>query len=467
MPKPRRPTSGHVGPGLAHTVSQPSSADVCNDHLGPDRRRGGSSTARHGPNELQALERASAWHTLAAQFKNVLILILLAATLVSSVLGHALEATVIAIIVLFAVLLGFIQEYRAERALEALKKMAAPLAHVIREGSSEASCRARSRPGRRRGAPRGRPRPGGQSDYSGVNLTIDEAALTGESRPSTRPTPSCRATPAVADRRNMAYAGTVVTYGRGQAIVVATGMSTEFGQISRLVQTVDAGRTPLQENLDTLGRTLGKAALVVVALIVVLGSGEGLPLLDMLIFGIALAVAVVPEALPAVVTISLAIGVRRMVKRNALVRRLPVVETLGSTSVICSDKTGTLTKNEMTVRSCSRRAADSSLRRRVRAGRRIPGRRAPFAAVGGVGALARRGAGVRCQAARAATGGGTSKATPPKAHWSSRRPRRDSIRPAWINSSPHRRDSLQLRTPTHDDAAQAGRRFGRIFEGRG
>ena len=152
------------------------------------------------------------------------------------------------------------------------------------------------------------------------------------------------------DRLNLAYAGTMVAVGRGEMAIVATGMHTEFGRISQLVQTVESGPTPLQQNLDRLGRILGRAALVVVALVVAAGLARGLPAIDMLIFGIALAVAVVPEALPAVVTISLAIGVRRMVKRNALVRRLPVVETLGSTSVICSDKTGTLTRNEMTVR---------------------------------------------------------------------------------------------------------------------
>ena len=148
----------------------------------------------------------------------------------------------------------------------------------------------------------------------------------------------------------MIYAGTTAAYGRGRAVVVATGMSTEFGRIARMVESVDAGRTPLQENLDRLGAALGKAALVVVGVVVAVGLARGLPPIEMFMFGIALAVAVVPEALPAVVTISLAIGVRRMVKRHALVRRLPIVETLGSTSVICSDKTGTLTKNEMTVR---------------------------------------------------------------------------------------------------------------------
>ena len=154
----------------------------------------------------------------------------------------------------------------------------------------------------------------------------------------------------VGDRLNMVYAGTALTYGRGRALVVATGLQTEFGKIAQMLKTVRTSKTPLQVNLDKVGRVLGQAALVIVLIVVALGLYRGQPLLEMFIFGIALAVAVVPEALPAVVTISLAIGVQRMVKRNALIRRLPAVETLGSVSVICSDKTGTLTKNEMTVR---------------------------------------------------------------------------------------------------------------------
>ena len=154
----------------------------------------------------------------------------------------------------------------------------------------------------------------------------------------------------IGDRTNLVHAGTAITYGRGKAVVVSTGMDTEFGKVARMLQTVEVGRTPLQENLQHVGQTLARAALAVVAVIVVIGLFRGQPLLDMLIFGIALAVAVVPEALPAVVTISLAIGVQRMIKRNALVRRLPAVETLGSTSVICSDKTGTLTRDQMTAR---------------------------------------------------------------------------------------------------------------------
>jgi Ca2+-transporting ATPase len=307
--------------------------------------------AEYGPNELETRQSVSAWQTFVAQFRNVLILILLSATVVSGFLGHTLEATVITIIVLFAVLLGFIQEHRAGRALEALRQMAAPTARVARDGD-EVVVAARDlvlgdvvviRTGDRV--------PADARLIESINLTVDEAALTGESVAVVKTSSALTETALpVGDRRNMIYAGTIAAYGRGRAVVAATGMSTEFGQIARMVESVDAGRTPLQENLDRLGAALGKAALVVVAIVVIVGLARGLPAIEMFMFGIALAVAVVPEALPAVVTISLAIGVRRMVKRNALVRRLPIVETLGSTSVICSDKTGTLTKNEMTVR---------------------------------------------------------------------------------------------------------------------
>jgi Ca2+-transporting ATPase len=305
----------------------------------------------HGLNELQAFATQSAWHTFFAQFKNALILILLSATILSGFLGHMLEAIVITVIVLFAVLLGFIQEYRAGRALEALRRMAAPSAHVIRDGE-EILIPARDLvPGDVVLLRAGDRVPADARVIEAVNLAIDEAALTGESTAVQKIAASLEdAGLALGDRTNMTYAGTLVVYGRGHAVIVATGMSTEFGRIAQMVQSVEAGQTPLQENLDRLGATLAKAALVVVALVVVIGLARGLPALEMFIFGIALAVAVVPEALPAVVTISLAIGVRRMVRRNALVRRLPIVETLGSTSVICSDKTGTLTKNEMTVR---------------------------------------------------------------------------------------------------------------------
>ena len=305
----------------------------------------------YGPNELTSIDRESAWRTLAAQFRNALIVILLIATVISGFLGHTLEAVVITVIVLFAVLLGFFQEYRASRALEALRQMAAPIARVLRDGV-EAVVPARDLvPGDVVVLRAGDRVPADTRLTQAVNLAIDEAALTGESQPAQKTIgPFDDPRLPLGDRRNMTYAGTMVVLGRGQGVVASTGMSTEFGRIARMVDTVEIARTPLQENLDRLGGTLGKAALGVVGLVIAIGLLRGLPVIEMFMFGIALAVAVVPEALPAVVTISLAIGVRRMVKRNALVRRLPIVETLGSTSVICSDKTGTLTRNEMTVR---------------------------------------------------------------------------------------------------------------------
>lgn len=323
-----------------------------------DARASGLSTTQAserltswGPNELQAVARRSAWSTLAAQFRNVLVIILLVAVVLSALLGHALEAVVIAIIVLFAVLLGFVQESRAERALEALRAMAAPLAHVLRDEKEVAIPAREVVPGDLVLLRAGDRVPADARILTAINLSIDEAPLTGESMAVDKQQQALdRTEVSLGDRTNMAHAGTLVTRGRGSAVVVATGMSTEFGRISGLVQATESGRTPLQENLDRLGAVLGKGAIVVVALVFVAGVLRGEPWLEMLVFGIALAVAVVPEALPAVVTISLAIGVRRMVKRQALVRRLPVVETLGSTSVICSDKTGTLTRNEMTVR---------------------------------------------------------------------------------------------------------------------
>jgi P-type Ca2+ transporter type 2C len=307
--------------------------------------------AEHGPNELQAAHRNSPWALLFEQFKNVLIVILLVATALSAFLGHGVEAIAIAVIVLFAVLLGFVQEYRADRAIEALRQMAAPTATTIRDGE-EVELPARElvqgdvvllRAGDKI--------PADVRLMEAVNLQIEEAALTGESVPvEKRVAPLNNYDLALGDRKNMAYTGTAATYGRGRAIVVATGMKTEFGKIAQMLQTIETGKTPLQENLDKVGNLLARAAFVVVAIIVAIGLFRGQPFVEMLIFGIALAVAVVPEALPAVVTISLAIGVQRMVKRHALMRRLQAVETLGSTSVICSDKTGTLTKDEMTVR---------------------------------------------------------------------------------------------------------------------
>ncbi|ACD90648.1 ATPase, P-type (transporting), HAD superfamily, subfamily IC [Chlorobium limicola DSM 245] len=306
---------------------------------------------KYGPNILQSKKGVSPWRLLLDQFKNVLILTLLLATVLSAFLGHGLEAVAITVIVLFAVLLGFIQEFRAEKAIDALRSMAAPQARVIRDGREQLVPASEVVPGDMVMLAAGDRIPADARLVVSVNLQVEEASLTGESLPSGKDAGALSPGNAgIGDRGNMVFAGTAVSYGRGSAVVVATGMQTEFGRIAALLQRVETEKTPLQKNLDKVGAALARAALVIVLVIVALGLFRGQSFIDMLIFGIALAVAVVPEALPAVVTISLALGVQRMVKRNALMRRLPVVETLGSTTVICSDKTGTLTRDEMTVR---------------------------------------------------------------------------------------------------------------------
>ncbi len=336
-----------------HTLSVAETAQ----RLESDVKRGLSQAeaarrlAEFGPNEISVGQKVSAWAILVEQFKNVLIIILLIATTVSFFLGHGVESIAIGIIVLFAVGLGFIQEFRAERGMEALQRMAAPRAVVIRDGES------RSIPSREvvRGdliiLHAGDRIPADARITEAAHLRVEESALTGESTSVNKFTDAiANQTLAVADRKNLVYAGTSIANGRAAGLVIATAMETEFGQVARLYQSIQQGRTPLQENLDRVGKILARTALLIVALIVALGVVRGAELLDMFIFGVALAVAVVPEALPAVVTITLAIGVQRMLRRNALVRKLPAVETLGGVSYICSDKTGTLTRDEMTVR---------------------------------------------------------------------------------------------------------------------
>ena len=328
---------------LAELQSDPSQ--------GLSRNEAARRLSEYGFNELAKYDQVSPWAIFLGQFKNALILILLVATALSAFLGHGTEAIAIIIIVLFAVLLGFAQEYRGERALEALRHMAAPTAAVLRHGEEILLPARELVPGDIIFLRAGDRIPADARLLESCNVAIEEASLTGESVPVEKlPAALNDAQCAIADRKNMAYAGTTVTSGRGKGLVVATGMKTEFGKTAQMIQSVEVGRTPLQENLDRLGRILARTALAIVVFIVGLGMLHGRPFIEMLIFGIALAVAVVPEALPAVVTISLALGVQRMVRRNALVRRLAAVETLGSTSIICSDKTGTLTKDEMTVR---------------------------------------------------------------------------------------------------------------------
>ncbi len=320
-------------------------------HAGLSESEAKARLERDGLNQLMMTAGVSPWALLAEQFKNILVIILLIAVGLSAFLGHEIEAIAIGVIVLFAVILGFVQEFRAEKAMEKLREMAAPLANVIRDGKQIEIPAHDVVAGDVILLTAGNKVPADARLIEAANLKADEASLTGESVASDKSVDTLTEPGLGAgDRKNMVFAGTTITYGRGKAIVTATAMQTEFGKIAGLLQTVKSEETPLQKNLDKVGHTLAKAAGVIVVVISALGWYRGEPLLEIVIFGVALAVAVVPEALPAVVTISLAIGVQRMVKRNALIRRLPAVETLGSTTVICSDKTGTLTKDEMTIR---------------------------------------------------------------------------------------------------------------------
>ena len=314
--------------------------------------------AVHGANELAHEERASPVALFFAQFRNTLVLILLAAAVLSAFLGEVVDAVIIFVIVVFCAVLGFVQEYRAGRALDALKRMLAAAVTVLRDGVPARIPARDVVPGDVLVLEAGDRIPADARIVESHSLTCDEAPLTGESFPAEKDAEPVAPDAPVADRRDIAYTGTTVAYGRGRAVVVATGMETEFGRIAREVATVKADKSPLERRTEEIGRWLGVSAMVVCAVAIVAGVGRAwiagtldMPLvLSMTMFAIALAVAAVPEALAAIVTGALAVGMHEMAKRNALVRRMPVVETLGCTTVICSDKTGTLTKGEMTAR---------------------------------------------------------------------------------------------------------------------
>ena len=304
----------------------------------------------YGPNELRQAKKTSAWLLFVEQFKDLLIIILLAAVVLSAILGEVVDAIVIFIIVLFAAGLGFIQEYRAERAIEVLRKMTAPTARVIRDSLQVDIPASELVPGDIFLIKIGDRVPADGRLLEAINLRTDEASLTGESMPVEKKTEPLSQETSVSDRKNMAFAGTTSSYGRGMAVATTTGMNTEFGKIASMLQEVEEEPTPLQVNLDRMGRYIVIGALGLCAVLAITGILRGHSVLEMLLWGVSLAVAAVPEALPAVVTISLSIGVQRMARRHALVRRLTAVETLGSTTYICSDKTGTLTQDQMTIR---------------------------------------------------------------------------------------------------------------------
>lgn len=304
----------------------------------------------YGKNELLDRGVKNPWLILAEQFTETMVVILLIAAVVSGFLGDFKDAVAILAIVILNAILGFRQEYRAEQAMAALKKLAVPHVKVRRGGHVVEITAERLVPGDIVFIEAGNLVPADCRVLEAVNLRTQEAALTGESEPIDK-IDSCLEDIdlPLAERKNMIYMGTLVTYGRGRAIVTATGMNTELGNIAELLQSTGQESTPLQLRLDQLGKGLALAALGLVLVVILLGLSRGEDWETMFLTGISLAVAAVPEGLPAVVTISLALGARRMLTRQALIRKLPAVEALGSVTVICSDKTGTLTENRMTV----------------------------------------------------------------------------------------------------------------------
>ncbi|MBN1119772.1 MAG: cation-translocating P-type ATPase [Anaerolineae bacterium] len=343
-------TTSQLDQVWTHEVS-----DVLNT-LSTDREQGLSTQqaadrlTQYGLNELEERGGKSPFSILWEQFTSTMVLILIAAAVLSGFLGKTLETVAISAIVVLFGFLGFIQEYRAEQAMAALKQLTVPIVRVRRDGKVVEISARELVPGDIVLLEAGSSVPADLRLIESANLRIQEAALTGESEPVEKQT-AYLPDPALplADRRNMAFTGTSVSYGRGIGVVVETGMNTELGRIAELIQDVEEQKTPLQHQLNRVGQVLAAVGVVVALLILGIGVLLGETVSEMFLTAISVAVAVVPEGLPAVVTVTLALGAQRMLRRRTLIRKLPAVETLGAVSVICSDKTGTLTENRMTV----------------------------------------------------------------------------------------------------------------------
>jgi Ca2+-transporting ATPase len=304
----------------------------------------------HGPNELIERDRKSPWRILLEQLIAIMVVILIIAAVISALLGDYIDAVAIIVIVVLNAILGFTQEYRAEKAMAALKKLSVPTVKVRRDSHVQEISASELVPGDIILLEAGALVPSDARLLESINLHTQEAALTGESEPVEKNVAILTGENLpLGDRRNMVHMGTEVSYGRGLAVVTETGMHTELGHIAEMIQTVEREPTPLQRRLEQLGRGLAVIALGIVTVVFVLGILRGEDARLMFLTAISMAVAAIPEGLPAVVTIALALGAQRMLKRRALIRKLPAVETLGSVTVICSDKTGTLTENRMTV----------------------------------------------------------------------------------------------------------------------
>lgn len=309
-----------------------------------------SRLAEFGPNELKELKKRTPLGMLFSQFTDFMIIVLIGAAIISGIIGELKDTVAIGVIVLLNGIIGFVQEYRAEKALRALKAMAAPLAKVLRRGKPKDIQAKEVVPGDVVILEAGMIVPADLRLAEVAQLKIDESPLTGESVPVEKTaSPIKEKIVALGDRKNMAFKSTLVTYGRAKGVVVSTGMDTEIGKIATLIQKEEEVKTPLQRRLSKFGQKLAYAVLGICGIVFIFGLLRGEEITEMFLTSISLAVAAIPEALPAVVTISLALGARKLVKRNALIRKLPAVETLGSVTYICSDKTGTLTQNQMRV----------------------------------------------------------------------------------------------------------------------
>lgn len=305
---------------------------------------------KYGRNEIISKREETKLKVFLRQFTNVLIIILLVASLISFAIGEVIDSGTIMLIVLLNAVLGFTQEWKAEKAIEALKQMLGQRSKVIRAGETDEIDATLIVPGDVVVLEIGEKLPADVYIFESNSLSMDEAPLTGESIPVEKNFGVVSEEAILIDRSNMGYMGTTITNGWGKGVVVETGMNTEFGKIAELAQGVEEEETPLAKRLDVLGRHIGEISLVIAAFITLMGILQQRDIIEMFFIGVALAVAVIPEGLPAVVTLTLALGIKNMANRNCLIRKLPASETLGSTSVICTDKTGTLTKDEMTVK---------------------------------------------------------------------------------------------------------------------